>query len=86
MSGRKKKADYPACSLLQPAVLFGALGSYIAVTCGSLSGNSYLSRIIESNQSQSKCILVSSKWYSSSSSSSSSTIIQDSDGPHDDAT
>ena len=64
MSGRKKKAASPACSLLQPTVLFDALGSYIAVTCGSLSGNFYLSRLLESNQSQSKCILVSSKWYS----------------------
>ena len=64
MSGRKKKAASPACSLLQPTVLFDALGSYIAVTCGSLSGNFYLSILLESNQSQSKCILVSSKWYS----------------------
>ena len=64
MSGKKKKAASPACLLLQPTVLFDALGSYIAVTCGSLSGNFYLSRLLESNQSQSKCILVSSKWYS----------------------
>ena len=64
MSVRKKKAASPACSLLQPTVLFDALGSYIAVTCGSLSGNFYLSRLLKSNQSQSKCILLSSKWYS----------------------
>ena len=49
MSGRKKKAASPACSLLQPTVLFDALGSYIALTCGSLSGNFYLSRLLESN-------------------------------------
>ena len=49
--GERKRQPLLACSLLQPTLLFYALGSYIAVTCGSLSGNFYLSRLLESNQS-----------------------------------
>ena len=63
MSGKSKSSGSPA-SKLQPTVLHDTLGEYITVTCGSLSGNLYLSKLDESNKSQSKCVVVSGKWYS----------------------
>ena len=64
MSGKKKRAASPSGSKLQPTVLHDTLGAYITVTCGSLSGNLYLSKLDGSNKSQSKCVVVSGKWYS----------------------
>ena len=61
MSGKKKRAASPSGSKLQPTVLHDTLGAYITVTCGSLSGNLYLSKLDESNKSQSKCVVVSGK-------------------------
>ena len=66
MSGKGKKAASPSGSKLQPTVLHDSLGAYITVTCGSLSGNLYLSRLDASNKSQSKCVVVSGKWYTPS--------------------
>ena len=63
MSGKGKKAASPSGSKLQPTVLHDSLGAYITVTCGSLSGNLYLSRLDASIKSQSKCVVVSGKWY-----------------------
>ena len=60
MSGKKKRAASPSGSKLQPTVLHDTLGAYITVTCGSLSGNLYLSKLDES-KSQSKCVVVSGK-------------------------
>ena len=62
MSGKNKSSGSPA-SRLQLTVLHDTLGEYITVTCGSLSGNLYLSKLDESNKSQSKCVVVSGKWY-----------------------
>ena len=66
MSGKGEKAASPSGSKLQPTVLHDSLGAYITVTCGSLSGNLYLSRFDESNKSQSKFVVVSGKWYTPS--------------------
>ena len=60
MSGKKKRAASPSGSKLQPTVLHDTLGAYIT----GLSGNLYLSKLDESNKSQSKCVVVSGKWYS----------------------
>ena len=64
MSGYKERAASPSGSKLQPTVLHDTLGAYISVIHGSLSGNLYLSKIDESDKSQSKCVVVSGKWYS----------------------
>ena len=64
MSGRKKKGASPPSAGLNPTISHNTLGDFIIVTCGSLAGNLYLSKLDTSNKSQSKCIVYSGKWYS----------------------
>ena len=49
-----------------PSVLQDSVGSHIMVTCGSISGSLYLSKLDESKKPLPKCILVSGNWYSPS--------------------
>ena len=64
MSGKKKRGASLTASSPRPNVLHDTQGAYIIVTCGSLSGNLYLRKLDESNRSQSKCVVISGKWYS----------------------
>ena len=67
MSGSKTKGVKGAPPLsagLKPTVSHDNVGDFIIITCGSLAGNLYLSKLDESNKSQSKCIVYCGKWYS----------------------
>ena len=50
----------------QVSCLNDAQGSYIHITCGSVSGSFYLSKYDESKRSHGKCVLVGGKWYTPS--------------------
>ena len=45
-------------------LLQDSLGSHISVTCCSVSGSLYLSKLDESKKPQPKCILANDNWYS----------------------
>ena len=45
MSGRKKKGASPPSAGLNPTISNDTLGDFIIVTCGSLAGNLYLSKL-----------------------------------------
>ena len=49
---------------LQPSVLHDTTGPYAIVTCGSVSGRLYLSKLDESKKPLPKCINVNGTWHS----------------------
>ena len=54
----------PRSSLKRPpTVLSDHQGPCIAITCGSISGHLFLSKLDESKKAQGKCVLVGGKWY-----------------------
>ena len=68
MSGRARRdvLSVASGSKLQPSVLQESVGPHIVITCGSVSGKLYLSKLDESKKPLPKCICVNGNWYSPS--------------------
>ena len=68
MSGRARRdvLSVASGSKLQPSVLQDSLGPHIVITCGSVSGKLYLSKLDESKKPLPKCICVNGNWCSPS--------------------
>ena len=66
MSGRVRRdvLSVASGSKLQPSLLQDSLGPHIVITCGSVSGKLYLSKLDESKKPLPMCICVNGNWYS----------------------
>ena len=60
------QGDSTLKSGLQPNILNDISGPYIVITCGSFSGQLYITKLVQSKRVQSKCVLVNGKWYTPS--------------------
>ena len=52
--------------LLTPTVVNDTLGDHIVVSCGSVTGQLYLSKLSQSKKVQAKCVVVNGKWFTPS--------------------
>ena len=52
--------------LLTPTVVNDTLGDHIVVSCGSVTGQLYLSKLSQSKKVQAKCVVVNGEWFTPS--------------------